>query len=74
MTDDKEGKPSAKSPKERWGAMAARRKELGLKRVSNLWAHPDDHEGIKEDAAKRTAKRFGLPVAKRAKKPKPPKA
>jgi hypothetical protein len=71
---DRNDKPPPKTPRERWEAMAARRKELGLKRVANLWAHPEDHAAIKEKAAELTNDRFNPPAVKRPKKPKPPKA
>ncbi len=49
----KQGKTTA----ERQAAYAARRRGAGLVRVSNMWAHPDDHAAIKAFAQKLTDKR-----------------
>lgn len=52
-----------KTPAERKAAERKRRTDAGLKRVPDLWAHPEDHAAIKAHA-ERLAKRRGV-VAKR---------
>ncbi|WP_157266426.1 hypothetical protein [Azohydromonas aeria] len=63
-------KPTAKTGKERWAALDQRRRDLGLKPIGNLYAHPDDHDKVKDHVDKLNAKRYGPGVvpAKRAKK------
>jgi hypothetical protein len=47
---------TAKQASERMAAFRKRRQESGLKRLE-MYAHPDDHEAIKETAAKLQRKR-----------------
>ena len=48
---------TAKTPAERQAALKARRQAAGLVPVTNLWAHPDDVQPIREHAAKLARKR-----------------
>lgn len=54
---------TAKTPAERQAALKARRQAAGLVPVTNLWAHPDDVQPIREHAAK-LAKRRAKAVQK----------
>lgn len=56
----------AKTTNERQQAFKQRQADAGLKEVRNLWAHPDDHQAIKDHAAKLTKKRQKAKPAKPA--------
>lgn len=45
----------AQTATQRKAAERQRHKEAGLKRLPDLWAHPDDHPAIKAHAAKLSA-------------------
>lgn len=47
---------TAKPATERMAALRKRRKEAGFTRLE-LWLHPDDHEAVKDAAAKLQRKR-----------------
>lgn len=47
---------TAKPATERMAALRKRRQEEGLTRL-DLWVHPDDHDAVKEAAAKLQRKR-----------------
>lgn len=53
-------KEAAKSGAQRQAELKARRKAAGLVQVTNLWAHPDDVQPIREHAAKLARKRDRL--------------
>jgi hypothetical protein len=55
---------AAKTNAQRQADLKARRVAAGLVPVTNLWAHPDDVEAIREHAAKLARKRAR--AAKRA--------
>ncbi len=46
-----------KTPAQRQADLKARRQAAGLVPVTNLWAHPDDVEPIREHAAKLARRR-----------------
>lgn len=48
---------TAKTNAERQADLKARRQAAGLVPVTNLWAHPDDVQAIREAAAKLARKR-----------------
>lgn len=48
---------TAKTAAERQAALKARRQAAGLVPVTNLWAHPDDVQPIREHAAKLAKRR-----------------
>jgi hypothetical protein len=48
---------TAKTPAQRQADLKARRKAAGLAPVTNLWAHPEDVQPIREHAAKLARKR-----------------
>jgi hypothetical protein len=48
---------AAKTNAERQADLKARRIATGMRQVTNLWAHPDDHAAIKAYAAKLQRKR-----------------
>jgi len=48
---------SARTQAQRKADERQRRTEAGLKRVPDIWAHPEDHAGIKERAAELAARR-----------------
>ncbi len=50
------GRMTAKPATERMAALRKRRQEEGLTRLE-LWVHPDDHDAVKEAAAKLQRKR-----------------
>lgn len=58
---------TAKTSTQRKAAYIERQKALGRKEIRHLWAHPEDHQPIREAAAKlarrreRAAKREGKP-------------
>lgn len=48
----------AKTATQRVQDLIARRKADGLKELRGLWAHPDDHQSIREHAEKLARKRL----------------
>lgn len=48
---------TAKTSTQRAAAFAERQKDLGRKEIRHLWAHPEDHQPIRDAAAKLARRR-----------------